>query len=521
MGYAKDKQFEEIISKIQELKNGCGDEEKRREFFNLLLSISADTRKEYLKVYNEICEEANKEISKTKEQIHKLKKAIKITKKSLNKITDNEEKEKSKKELDKIEEALKETQQSVKETVKEIKTKLRKIKQYKIVKAHSLNNKINWLTGIFLVLSIVLVGFIQAFYWLRIVYAICIGLVSVFLLGWKIYFIHKYISSKMSDIPSKIIVYLSKLSTTTLIIWGFLNITIFAFTSNFPDFIGWLLIAIIFVKVVILLYDFFCTSGFYKDLQENIIWLYVSIILVISLFSPLIKNEVVFGFYKGFLIGISLLLTALVLKRLLLDIKNLKGYSEVLYLIIICALTIFLTVYAIYTCCWVVDSQSQPLFSAITGIYAALIGGALTLGGVAWTIKKADNDRKEENRGKARPFFGIIDTDNYKSEVSQRLEIGFRPKEFNKLNYYKEINIENSDKVPFFIEKFVIGEREYYPDSTLLISKGMMCALVIYEEDDKKTNTNKFYLYLTDINYEQRKYEIEDLGYYRYTIKEI
>lgn len=318
---------------------------------------------------------------------------------------------------------MKETQQSVKETVKEIKTKLRKIKQYKIVKAHSLNNKINWLTGIFLVLSIVLVGFIQAFYWLRIVYAICIGLVSVFLLGWKIYFIHKYISSKMSDIPSKIIVYLSKLSTTTLIIWGFLNITIFAFTSNFPDFIGWSLIAIIFVKVVILLYDFFCTSGFYKDLQENIIWLYVSTILVISLFSPLIKNEVVFGFYKGFLIGISLLLTALVLKRLLLDIKNLKGYSEVLYLIIICALTIFLTVYAIYTCCWVVDSQSQPLFSAITGIYAALLGGALTLGGVAWTIKseaknrqddfdKREQERKEEEKKKAKPLFGFYTRDD-------------------------------------------------------------------------------------------------------------
>lgn len=174
-----------------------------------------------------------------------------------------------------------------------------------------------------------------------------------------------------------------------------------------------------------------------------------------------------------------------------------------------------LSVYLIYR------MPNETLQTIVLTIVAALYGGLLTLVGVAWTIKKADNDRKEENRGKARPFFGIIDTDNFKSEVSSKLEIGFRPKEFNKLNYYKEINIENSDKVPFFIEKFVIGEREYYPDSTLLISKGMMCALVIYEEDDKKTNINKFYLYLTDINYEQRKYEIEDLGSCRYTIKEI
>ena len=115
MGYAKDKQLEEIVSKVQELKNGCKDKEKREKFFNLLLSISARTRKEYLKVYNEICEEANKEISKTKEQILKLKKAIKITKKSLNKITDNEEKEKSKKELKKTEESLSKLEKDVKE----------------------------------------------------------------------------------------------------------------------------------------------------------------------------------------------------------------------------------------------------------------------------------------------------------------------------------------------------------------------------------------------------------------------
>lgn len=537
MGYAKDKQLEEIAKKLQELINGCEDKEKREKFFNLLLSVSAETRKDFIKTYNEICEEVNKEISKTKEQIRKLKKAIKITRKSLNKIVDEEEKEDVKEKLQKIEGTLKETQQRVKETVKEIKTKLRKIEQYKIVKAHSLNNKINWLTGIFLVLSIVLVGFIQAFYWLRIVYAICIGLVSVFLLGWKIYFIHKYISSKMSDIPSKIIVYLSKLSTTTLIIWGFLHITIFAFTSNFPDFIGWSLIAIIFVKVVILLYDFFCTSGFYKDLQENIIWLYVSTILVISLFSPLIKNEVVFGFYKGFLIGISLLLTALVLKRLLLDTKNLKGYSEVLYLIIICALTIFLTVYAIYTCCWVVDSQSQPLFSAITGIYAALIGGALTLGGVAWTIKKSDKDRKEDDKKKYRPIVNLykalkeesISGKFWNGSVFKGITDNPFEKSDDKKIAYKLYNLIclNTDFSQFYLSGIIINGALFYSNIKLYVDKneyfGFNTDTIIYSKNEIKQfsliiqdllgNEYKLPTKLEVVGEDEKLIEIKDTGF--------
>lgn len=479
MGYAKDKQFEEIVSKVEELKNGCEDKGKREKFFNLLLSISADTRKEFLKNYNEICEEVNKEISKTKEQIRKLKKAIKITRKSLNKIVDEEEKEDVKEKLQKIEGTLKETQKSVKEKVAEIKTELRKKEQYKIVKTHNTNKKVNWITCISLLLSILFVGFLR-YDWIKIAYSVVIGVGSISLFVWKVYFVGKYISYGTSDIPSKIILYLSKLSTTILILLVFLYITVYTFTFSFPDFIGWILIAIIFVKVVVLLYDFFCSSGFYKDLQENIIWLYVSIILVITLFNPLIKNEIVFVIYKGFLIGVSLLLTALVLKRILLDIKNLKGYSEILYLIIICVLTVFLTVYAIYICCWVADSQSQPLFSAVTGIYAALIGGALTLGGVAWTIKKSDKDRKEDDKKKYRPivnFFGaranqisgkfLINSDFEGS--SSNLFIN----RADEATTYKIHNLicQNTDFSPFYLSGIIVNKVKFYSNVKIYIDK--------------------------------------------------
>ena len=43
----------------------------------------------------------------------------------------------------------------------------------------------------------------------------------------------------------------------------------------------------------------------------------------------------------------------------------------------------------------------------IIPIVAAMLGGAVTLVGVAWTIKKTDKNRKEDEIKKARPLFSF------------------------------------------------------------------------------------------------------------------
>lgn len=60
---------------------------------------------------------------------------------------------------------------------------------------------------------------------------------------------------------------------------------------------------------------------------------------------------------------------------------------------------IALTVYLIYII------PNQDLQNIIIPIVSAVYGGLLTLVGVAWTIKKSDRDRKEEEIKKAKPLF--------------------------------------------------------------------------------------------------------------------
>lgn len=47
----------------------------------------------------------------------------------------------------------------------------------------------------------------------------------------------------------------------------------------------------------------------------------------------------------------------------------------------------------------------NTLRDIVTTITAAFFGGLLTLVGVAWTIKKSDNDRKEVEKKQAKPYF--------------------------------------------------------------------------------------------------------------------
>lgn len=58
-----------------------------------------------------------------------------------------------------------------------------------------------------------------------------------------------------------------------------------------------------------------------------------------------------------------------------------------------------LTVYLIYLI------PEKELQTIILTIVAALYGGLITLVGVAWTIKKSDKDRKEDEIKHEKPYF--------------------------------------------------------------------------------------------------------------------
>lgn len=57
----------------------------------------------------------------------------------------------------------------------------------------------------------------------------------------------------------------------------------------------------------------------------------------------------------------------------------------------------------IYLSCY--DEENNDLFNALISIFAALIGGAVTLVGVAWTINNNKEEKKQEEIEKAMPYF--------------------------------------------------------------------------------------------------------------------
>lgn len=67
---------------------------------------------------------------------------------------------------------------------------------------------------------------------------------------------------------------------------------------------------------------------------------------------------------------------------------------------------------------------NETLQSIIVAIVAALFGGLFTLIGVAWTFKKGDIDRKEDERKKNIPYMKVVHGIKESSEVCARIYNG-------------------------------------------------------------------------------------------------
>lgn len=150
---------------------------------------------------------------------------------------------------------------------------------------------------------------------------------------------------------------------------------------------------------------------------------------------------------------------------------------------------------------------SDKPFETFVAVYAAIVGGGLTLVGVAWTFKKSDADRKIEKEESVRPFIGIINDMNHNLIVAaNQNQIQFCSSQGTEYYRMRQCNLINSDKSVFVIDKIQLGEKFYYPDSNFMIGKQFAFQIVVMEEEDKFFDTDTMILYLTDENYKQRKY---------------
>ena len=106
-----------------------------------------------------------------------------------------------------------------------------------------------------------------------------------------------------------------------------------------------------------------------------------------------------------------------------------------------------LTVYLIYLI------PEKELQTIILTIVAAVYGGLITLVGVAWTIKKSDKDRLEDEIKREKPCFSF-NPQFKEAQLSGSEKACFPPIESER-KYKCEVfvQLENSDKAPFILKR--------------------------------------------------------------------
>ena len=98
-----------------------------------------------------------------------------------------------------------------------------------------------------------------------------------------------------------------------------------------------------------------------------------------------------------------------------------------LFVVSLLIITVVGTILSLYLTLWKTPTEGQvvdnSLFSAAVGVYAALLGGGLTLAGVAWTIKSTSSERTEELKFRCCPYMSIVSTCSRSNTLNKMADI--------------------------------------------------------------------------------------------------
>lgn len=133
-----------------------------------------------------------------------------------------------------------------------------------------------------------------------------------------------------------------------------------------------------------------------------------------------------------------------------------------------------LTVYLIYLI------PEKELQTIILTIVAALYGGLITLVGVAWTIKKSDKDRLEDETKREKPCFSF--NPQFKEFPLSGSEKACFPPIESEQKYKCEVfvQLENSDKSPFVLKRLFHDGKWVELEGNFTILPSGKCFLSFY-----------------------------------------
>lgn len=125
---------------------------------------------------------------------------------------------------------------------------------------------------------------------------------------------------------------------------------------------------------------------------------------------------------------------------------------------------------------------NEDLKSVVIPVVAAVYGGLITLVGVTWTIRKSDNDRKNEEIAKAKPVVFVSDyrfVDESKNSINERwlesykVDGTIKKATSDSKNKYclPQINLANSDYSVSCLIGFIINDNCHFYDIGQVLAK--------------------------------------------------
>ena len=220
-------------------------------------------------------------------------------------------------------------------------------------------------------------------------------------------------------------------------------------------------LACLFARLV---FNFISKTEFFNTTEENIA-LFIALLLAAFTIAAYFQPSFIAEFFAILFMGcISVLLMALMIKKFVVEQIKFISLQSILDFIFLFLATIATSVATIYFIFWKPGAESQDLFNAVMGIFAGLVGGALTLAGVAWTIRsEREKDRLEEKK-KYKPlaiYFKGSKRINYTITLNEYDENRFVSLQKNDKNrcarIIKDFMLRNLDLNDFFVEGLIFN----------------------------------------------------------------
>ena len=318
------------------------------------------------------------------------------------------------------------------------------------------------------------------------------SLFSLFILSAVL--IHKI---KLQDDKKKFLCYYIPLVTIfVLSIISYFDYSVFNIKNTI---LGFFLIFIVFLGIYRTLKGF-SNKAF---LSENFMVVLVSLLLLLLWMAGVYEssdNKELVELFLKISVGLIYLLAISIVISTYLYSSSKKGLNQkIIGIIFWGAIIIFSLPY--YIKWWNISDND---FNIFIGVYNAVIGGGITLIGVAWTIKKSNDDRKEQNNLSVKPLIypvACMSDYNYKDQID--------------IVFYKTSNstkhkfigiIKNTDNGVLIIQEAIINDEKYYMKFPVVLDKNIPGQIIIYYDTEITIET--MYILGKDVLGNSLKYKI-------------